>query len=75
MKVQFVNNWFGPGMERFRKGIQKVPDEYFDSLPSTAKVERGGSFVSVKELRANPQPRRGRPPRSAEEQGQAPESE
>ena len=49
MQVRFVNSWFGPGGVRYRASTTpvEIPDELFDSLPSTAQIDG----VSVCELR------------------------
>lgn len=49
MKVDFKYGWFGPDAIFYEKGVREVPEEYYDKLPSTAKV------VSV-EVKAAPVP-------------------
>lgn len=41
MKVDFKVGWFGPGAQRYRKGVQEVADEHLPLLPKTAKVVTG----------------------------------
>ena len=38
MKVEFKFGWFGPDAVFYDKGVQEVPDNLYDVLPSSAKL-------------------------------------
>lgn len=58
MKVEFKYGWFGPDAVFYDKGIQEVPDNLYDLLPSSAKlvsaeptqVEKAPKSVSLKDF-------------------------
>jgi hypothetical protein len=64
MKVEFKYGWFGPNAIFYDKGIQEVPDDFYDVLPSTASLisaeperstekVKSQSLKDFDELRAN----------------------
>jgi len=47
MKVKFKNTWFAPNGFRFRVGVQNVPDQFRDMIPSSAEILPGDYVAPV----------------------------
>jgi len=51
--VQLQNDWYAPSMQLFRKifNPHRFPEHFLDVLPTSAKIEVDGKFVSVQKYR------------------------
>lgn len=56
--VQLQNDWYAPSMQLFRKTFNphRFPEHFLDVLPTSAKIEKDGKFVSIQEFRGEPSP-------------------